>query len=135
MYRRLEVPGDNSCLFHAVGHFVGQSGQDLRSLAVRSYAQLQDLTIHDMTLRAWIQLSEDIDLEVYAARMANRNAWGGALELLVFAHIFQRPISVYVMTSKTSARVIATFGRTFKGKPIFLLYVQNNHYVGLLEQK
>lgn len=133
MYVRVDVPGDGSCMFHAVafglrdnskginGHV---SGHALRTRVVQMLDT--DTQISGLPIRQWIEESETISASEYANRM--KTAWGGAIELACLSHLVKRCIAVYAMTG-SSARKIASFGEEL-GDPIFILYT-GSHYMAL----
>lgn len=133
MYSAVDVPHDNSCLFHAIGHFVNAHGAQVRALACQKFKEFKDIKIQDLTLREWIEASEG-PLETYISKMQRKESWGGFLELVVLSMAYNRQIVVY-SNEKISgpAKKLIQIGST--GEPIFLLYVQNNHYMVLSKQK
>lgn len=133
MFTAIDVPHDNSCLFHAVGYFVKEPGASVRSLACKKLYDYKDIVIQDLSLQAWVEASEG-PLEPYIAKMQQRDSWGGFLELVVLALAYKRQIIVYSnQTVSGPAKKVTQIGTT--GDPIFLLYVQNNHYMVLAKQK
>lgn len=120
------MPGDNSCMFHAVGHHIRRNGHELRQLVSTFLEQNRGLLVSGLTLEQWVTYEKNVPLETYIASI-RKGAWGGAIELLCLSHMFRRCIVVYVMSTSTSARKIATFGTG----PLCPVLFTGNHYMAL----
>lgn len=112
------------------------SGHHVRATAVSALEHYAGAQINGLKLSEWVQASENMNVHTYCKKMTNRNAWGGALELLALSLHLKRNIVVYTMTSGQSAdkaTKIVSFGDQFvcADGPITLLYVNANHYVAL----
>lgn len=134
---QINVPGDNSCFFHAVGLHVNMHAFDLRKLCSQLMFQYQNMDFNGMTLEDWIQASENCSAIQYSKKLLFKHFWGGALEMMVLAHYFQRPIVVYQEQKITKvANKITIFREDLQDKePIYLLYINNNHYACLKKNK
>lgn len=142
--RRVPVPGDGTCFFHAVGVSLGMHGMDVRRECAAALIKLKDTEFNGLTFEQWVQHGEAVPLEAYARRVA-RDLWGGGLEMAVLATQFGRPIVVYAASGPVRggpagpdnggqpARKIATFCEHQRGPPVFLLYENANHYSALIK--
>jgi hypothetical protein len=127
-----DVPHDNSCLFHSVARFTKHSGPELRKLVVQKCQEYKDSLFQGMTFQTWIEASEG-PFDAYVKTIAKDTTWGGYIELFLLSLSLQRQIAVYVLDGQHRAKKLVHIGSS--GDPIFLLYVQNNHYMALLKQK
>jgi hypothetical protein len=126
MYVRVDVPGDNTCLFHAVGHHAKRNGHELRQAVCSFLEQNAATQISGLTLEQWVQYEKHMNMKEYVASI-RKGSWGGAIELQCLAQMLSRCIVVYVMVGSTSARKIATFGT---GGLCPILFT-GNHYMAL----
>lgn len=91
------VPGDGSCLFHAVsaGLEQGSTAGELRGLAASCLAKQVDAEFNGATLRQWIEWETGLGPAEYAALMRGGGGWGGQIELALLSKCLQRPIQVF----------------------------------------
>jgi hypothetical protein len=131
-------PPDGSCFFHAVGHAVGKSANELRTLASRLVLEKQDIKYNDLALSEWIQLETGLKAREYAKKIAD-STWGGAVEMTLFCEHFYRHVVVYARTRGLQAeRILVVEPQSRKqcqaSGPIFLLYSGRNHYDALCNE-
>ena len=83
------------------------------------------------SIAEWVRRDSQWDVAQYADSMA-RGAWGGGLEIAVFAHIEQALVRVFTTTEEEGkAELIAVFGELEvpeRRKDVSLLYVGGSHY-------
>jgi hypothetical protein len=132
-----DVPGDGTCLFHAIGKFFNLGGHNLRRATADFISNNLDLKMHDQTLRDWIQWDYDKPAENYAIDLKN-GTWGGALEITVIASLLKVPIYVYVRSANGKVKRISdskpenlfpSFAVNHSHKFICLLYERKSHYM------
>ena len=94
---RKAIPGDGSCLFHAVaaGLDEGYSASDLRHAAASAVKEHAGAEFNGASLAQWIEWEAGLSPEVYAQHMATGGSWGGQIELALLARAIGRDIAVY----------------------------------------
>ena len=131
-----EMPSDGNCLFHALVQAGGRRTSVMKAGALRSRiaAYIKEHAHTSMagsSIAEWVRRDSQCDVEQYAASMA-RGAWGGGLEIAVFAHIEQALARVFTTTEEEGkAELIAVFGELEvpeRRKDVSLLYVGGSHY-------
>jgi hypothetical protein len=127
LYKK-SVPGDNSCFFHAMGIHLRTTGASLRQLCVQLIPLYKDRVFHGLSLKDWIQYSENMTIDAYIQRLS-RQYWGGSIEMMILSDYFRRPIAVYALNGKR----VAMFREDLLTEPVFLLYT-GNHYDALLKK-
>lgn len=127
-----------NCLFEAVAAATGQTGQEIRDMAVKYIEQNQELKEkieanageQNTALRT---TNDDLiyaSFENYLELMSQDRTWGTEIEIYALANALQRPISV--LTPENRYDLI--FGEEYtQNEPIFLNYINNNHYVLLID--
>ena len=111
--RLVPQPGDGSCLFHSLSHFVGAPHSELRNIVSRFIEEHPQEKVVGTPLHKWIEWDSSLNPRAYAARMRTAGSWGGALEMAVLAHIKDMVVYVYEKDPKTAAgsfKRIAHFG-------------------------
>lgn len=105
-------PGDGSCLFHSLGHCLGISHAELRSLVTKYIEANPDASVAGTALRKWVLWDTGLTVAQYAARMRSPGSWGGALEIAIVADLKQASVHVYerLKGSRDQFKQIATFG-------------------------
>ncbi|KAI9179614.1 ubiquitin-specific protease otu1 [Blastocladiella emersonii ATCC 22665] len=115
-----QSPDDNSCLFHSIAYVVTRGAMtphELRMLAVRTIKENVDTYTEAVLGRP---------VDEYCAWLSKSQAWGGAIELAIFAKHFQTEIcSVDVLTMR-----IDRFGEGQYDKRAFVVY-NSIHYDAL----
>lgn len=144
--RAEDVPGDGTCMFHAVARQVGaRDGYALRTLVADYTAAHADAPLHGTPIRSWIQWEVGTSAEEYVRRMRGR-MWGGALDLTLLASALRVPIFVYIPDGRAQCRRV-TAVRPDTSLPasaaatsavrdplppyVCLLYVGRSHYMCL----
>lgn len=148
VFQVVDVPGDGSCMYHAIGLSLHQSGQSLRALLARHMREHPDFLLNAVPLSDWISWQEGgLDVAQYAARVQS-NQWGGALEQALIARLFGRPILVFVRdpsggqaSNHQAVRVSTALPHDECDGPVqavapspipILVLYTGNHYLGLI---
>lgn len=130
--RVVPQPGDGSCLFHSLSHFIpGSSAQQLRQVATAYIEKNPEAEVAGTALRKWVHWDSQTDPQTYAARLRAPGSWGGALEIAVLAELKHLTIHVYERQSASTYKRIATFGETEHPDTADLLYRGRVHYDAL----
>ncbi len=115
----IRVEGDGNCLFRALsvalyGH--PEKHASLREMAVRELRQhIHEFRAYGVT-------------DPYLVHMARPGTWGGGIEILAIARLFQRRIHVYSSVF-TNGATHTTFGQEAAGGPDLYLYFKGyGHY-------
>lgn len=135
--RAVDVPGDGTCMFHAIGKQIDFNGHLLRKLVTDFIRRFPDYKLHDQTIRDWIMWDLELSPEEYSKRLEH-GQWGGALETTILSSLLRIPIFIYEPKSGGLCRRIAearpdlTFP-TLKSKTtlefLTILYVRKSHYM------
>jgi len=134
--RVMRMPGDGSCVFHSIAFGLKalgyeENGHMVRQKVARFIAERPDTEITGTPLRSWIEWDSRMSVNSYAARLAEGNCWGGAIEIAACAHIFAVDFAVYEEEWNGSGfRRISDF-ITDAVKPygaVMLLYSGRAHY-------
>lgn len=133
----VDVPGDGTCMFHAIGNQVNFDGHSLRSLVAKFIKKFPDYKLHDQSIRNWIEWDLEISPETYSKKLEN-GYWGGALETTILSSFLRLPIFIYkpklngMCIRIAEARPDQDFPKlksTTTLPFICLLYVNNSHYM------
>lgn len=94
--KRVRQPSDGSCLFHALSFHLGSGidGWSLRKAICKKIRKYPDMDFDGTSLREWIKLDSGLTLEEYVAEIEH-GAWGGEIELSVFAKVTGLTVRVY----------------------------------------
>lgn len=130
---RINVPGDNSCFFHAVGLQVHLTAMELRKLCAYLAQKNANKILNDTSIETWILLSGFKSIKHYQDSVLKMHYWGGAIEMFLLSDYLQRPFVVYQAINIKHAKKIAVFNEHLI-KPVFLLYSNNNHYDCLIKK-
>ena len=123
-FKEIDVGADGSCFFHAVGHFLGMDGHDLRRLTARFIIEFADAED-----ASGIKLNEFIpDVHAYAHELEHNNMWGGANEMkaLLLASNGRLRINVYKRNADQGYEPVHK--STYTDANVHLLYWDNVHY-------
>jgi hypothetical protein len=124
-----DVPHDGACLFHALGAQLGVSGPKLRASLAQVMQRYPDIVVAGETLRNWMLWSEGQTI------LESPHAWGGAVEIMLVAHLFRRAVRVYLPTRGGSAcKLLQEFNCSHAPsqlrRPLRVL-LSGNHYMTL----
>lgn len=123
------------CLFVAIQETIGGSLDDLRNcLAVfirnddaLANIILLNITASENTLRC---IGTDVhyhSVEQYCALIAKSQTWGTELEIIALSKMLRRPIGIITPNN----RYDDVYGENEIGEPIFVNYINSNHYAPL----
>lgn len=98
--RVMRMPGDGSCVFHSIAFGLKalgyeENGHMVRQKVARFITERPDTEITGTPLRCWIEWDSRMSVSSYAARLAEGNCWGGAIEIAACAQIFAVDFAVY----------------------------------------
>jgi hypothetical protein len=140
------VPGDGSCLFHAISYPIkGLTGLLLKDITANIIERHPEEKLHGVSVLEWIQWDNEtsfsISAETYAKKLRG-GLWGGALEMTIIASILNLNIFVYKLnTSNVCSRITDVIADTgflrnqIKRPPLSsqmcLLWVNKCHYMHL----
>lgn len=119
--RRIEVPADNSCLFHAVAKVADQPGLNAATLRSRC---VETVLANQAKFNATLLGQRP---EHYALWLAQPSSWGGAVELVILAFLLQIEIVVVDIQAGRTETFGAGEGYVTRG---FVLYT-GKHYDAL----
>ena len=100
MARVVRQPPDGSCLFHSLSHGLrdGSTAMSLRR-QIGSFMQAHpELLISDSPLREWVRWDSGTSMQAYVRKIMHGNAWGGGIEMAVFAIMKRVSVHVYQTT-------------------------------------
>lgn len=125
----IRVPGDGSCMFHAICHFLpGITATQLRRQVADVMIQYPEMSIGDQPLSAWIQQDAQMSVQKYAKHIEKSNTWGGGIEMSVIAQIKAILINVYSTCNNAKYFCIASFGKADALRTAHILHSKNIHY-------
>ena len=90
----IDVPGDGTCLFHAIGLQIGIKGNKLKSLVISIIEHSSHLLLHEQSIKNWIEWDLQISPGEYADKL-RLGLWGGSIETTLLASLINIPILVY----------------------------------------
>lgn len=129
--RVVSQPGDGSCLFHSLGHFLREDQSSLRAVVTKFIESNPDASIAGTALRKWIFWDSGLDVRQYAARMRTQGTWGGALEMAIIADVRGVAVHVYERAGAGLFKQIATFGDEGAEASAHVVYGGRVHYDAL----
>eukprot|EP00457_Paulinella_chromatophora_P002754 gb/GEZN01002759.1/.p1 GENE.gb/GEZN01002759.1/~~gb/GEZN01002759.1/.p1 ORF type:complete len:678 (+),score=98.36 gb/GEZN01002759.1/:43-2034(+) len=133
----ISQPGDNSCLFHSVGYVCDGEHALTTSEAKRGKVMSQRKRVSDMIKRL-ANTPEDplsssailgMTSDVYSNAILEMSKWGGALDLQLFAQIFQCEIYSFDLYGPNVYRFGVGKGENYRYR-VFVAY-SGNHYDAL----
>lgn len=83
-----------SCLFDSLGRRLNKDGQTVRKEICAYLEANHDLEINDLTLKQWIEMTEEKKLEHYVAEMKESRTWGSFFELVAASDIYDCDIII-----------------------------------------
>lgn len=125
-------PGDGSCLFHALSYGLrdGSSAESLRQEIVRFMEDSPEANIASLKLEDWVMYDSGETVSEYVAQLMD-GAWGGAIEIAVFALLKGVAAHVYEECEGGFSRICCFgSGTTVKGT-VSVLYQGRRHYDAL----
>lgn len=130
-YEAIHVPSDGSCMFHAFSYSL--FGNTLLS---------EDLRIecceYENNNSQWLCLyTDDGDLVAFNRRvteLSNPTVYGSYVELYCLSVIHNVEIIIYRQVSVRGIEVLTTIDRLSSVHTVKLIYVNNNHYMPLIER-
>ena len=131
-----DVPGDGTCMYHAIGLPLKISGHVLRKLVTEYIIHNPDSLLHDQSIRNWILWDRNISVEKYVEKLKS-GQWGGALEATILASILNIPIFVYSPKSGLCKRISESrpdktiLSINIKVPPYICVLYTGNHYMSL----
>jgi len=134
----VRMPGDGSCLFHAIAFglkFLGyaEDGHSVRQRVAKFIAAKPDLEIAGTPVRSWVDWDSSMSIGSYVSRLAAGGFWGGAIEMAACARACGVDIAVYEEDwSRGGFQRISDF--LTDGQPrgvVFVLYSGRSHYDAL----
>jgi len=134
----VEQPKDGSCLFHSIAYGLGDKtcSVELRRDIAAFIAGHPSDKIANTTIQDWVKMVTGEDHYAYAEALADRNTWGGDLELAVATRIMDVNINVFEPQEvEGQFRCIASFGRPFRsgrGSTVSVVFHPERHYDALL---
>ena len=132
---RVPSPGDGSCMFHSLAHFLGKKAQDVREEVVLWMDREKETFVVDGTpLVNWVEYSH-VPFKTYLKRMRSPREWGGHTELVAAHNLYKRNISVYEPKSGLYKRIERMSKPAFpEGEEMHLLF-SPGHYDALSNVK
>ena len=122
-----DVPGDGTCLFHAIA-FPFQnpllSGENLRDIVANVIERHPHALLHGVSIETWIQWESHCTAILYAKKLRN-GMWGGALEMTILASLLDVDMFIYVLDSESrTTKPICSRVTDVLSDPTFLLLFQ-----------
>jgi hypothetical protein len=132
----VRMPGDGSCMFHALNF--GTPPEDgsnytadiLRVEIAYFIGKNAAFEVCGSPLSDWIEWDSRKSVSDYVKGIAWHGAWGGGIELAVYAHLFNCEVHVYDRYG-VGYRRISRFAQGSPGPPVSVLYVGGSHYDAL----
>jgi hypothetical protein len=115
VFKRLPMPGDNSCLFHSLGWIFDKTAIEVRQMVgalIRANPEKWNAGILGMQPEAYIR------------QMQNPNNWGGYVEIALLSDCFATEIVILDMTSKRPQIIGEGNGYTTRS----FVFFTGNHY-------
>jgi len=105
-----DVPGDGTCLFHAIAFSLQNpmlSGENLRNIVANVIERHPHALLHGVSIETWIQWESHCTAMVYAKKLRT-GMWGGALEMTILASLLNVDMFVYVLDSELNLKTKKT---------------------------
>ena len=136
--RVVRQDADGHCMYHSLAYCLRQIGHLGDALCLRRYLADYMITHPDMlvagdTIEVWVGHDVGMTLARYCQRMreANERAWGGGVELAVFAATQYVNVHVYERRGKDFLRMACFHSAQPNKGTIHLHYVSAGHYDAL----
>lgn len=91
-----------SCLFESIGQKLDIDPVSVRADICNYLHENQDECIHDLQLKHWIEQSEETTMAKYMRSMRKQETWGGYVELVAAAALYNCEIIVQYKRSHIS---------------------------------
>ena len=122
-----DVPGDGTCLFHAIAFSFKNPkfcGGNLRDIVANVIERHPDASLHGVSIETWILWESHCSAMLYAKKLRN-GMWGGALEMTILASLLDVNIFVYELDSESrTTKPICSRVTDVLSDPTFLLLFQ-----------
>ena len=129
-----KMRGDGSCLFHALvdgrdGRISEAMAKQIRRRIVAVMLKNPQLEVAGASIAEWVRRDSGLSVEEYAARLAG-GAWGGGIELAVYAATEKVEVRVFTPTEvHEKVRLVVAFGGQVDAAVVsVLLYGGGAHY-------
>ncbi len=131
-------PGDGSCLFHSMSYGLGDgsNASSLRREICRYIVDNPDAELAGNPLKEWIKWDSNCSVRDYARRMSG-GAWGGGIEMAVFAKLKGVNLHVYER-GMLGIKRISAFDQPVeadKKKIVRVIYEGGVHYNSVVYRK
>ena len=107
--------GDGNCMFHALrfgseGRTDTQRAQELRMTIVEAMIEQPTMTVGGASIAEWVQRDTGMEVREYADRL-KQGAWGGGLELAVYARLSETAVRVLApIPGSSKVKALVVFG-------------------------
>lgn len=119
-----KVPGDDHCLFHAIGAHLGQDFFELR----QKVADHMELPNNFERFHAFDdEERNEVGFRRYIEKIRSGREWPGQMEIVALQEIKQRPI---IIIRSDENPTIPDNIDDYPGEPIFVYYNDNDHASG-----
>eukprot|EP01106_Pelomyxa_sp_JSP_P015540 TRINITY_DN5431_c0_g1_i1.p1 TRINITY_DN5431_c0_g1~~TRINITY_DN5431_c0_g1_i1.p1 ORF type:complete len:200 (-),score=29.62 TRINITY_DN5431_c0_g1_i1:35-634(-) len=123
-FKRKAVDHDGSCLFSAVADQLygnPSRGPEIRTQVVEQMRKTPDL-------QGFI---DGTDFDAYCTKMSQRSMWGGHIELVVIADIYN--VNIHILSDKDGEDTVVR-PKIQGAHEIFLCLTSDNHYHSLIQR-
>ena len=137
-WKKVNVIGDGSCLFHSVFHCINnkkiKNSKSLRSKTIKWIKNHQNDVINGITLKMVIELEFNEPIDEYLKRMQNSTEYGGQVEIIAMSRLLDQTILVYI-ESKNRYNLVEEYSQIINNnkQSIRLVYDGNGLYGGHYE--
>ena len=127
------IPGDDHCLYNAVGLYCGQDQQTLRNIVsgrIRfNFSEYQDLI-------SSLEGSNGRTIDEYLRDVETGKEWVDNIEIAILMKILDRPIIIVEANNiiRNLSNIEMDGELMFSGEPIFVYYNGHNHYDALIKE-
>jgi hypothetical protein len=131
--QHMPMPGDGSCLFHSLNYGTpGKYTADMLRVEIAYFiGKNPSFEVSGSPLSDWIRWDSNMGVSDYVRRIAWNGAWGGGIEIAVYAHLFECEVHVYERDGYRYKR-ISCFAQGSPKAAVSVLYVGGTHYDALV---
>lgn len=128
IYKRVVMPGDGDCMFHAVAYGSTYTARQLREMAANylsTHNDVNGISIDDVTK------TEGMTKKAYCSSIQSGRLWGGALECGALAEALSYRIKIFGKSKKGSGFVqqaVFTGSNWTTERPLRRLLRDGSHY-------